>query len=104
MAKYIDAVKYKLSLLKKIDDFDMKQTLATSIMAETLRSIVIELDYLPAADVEEVRHGTWKWSGVCRRRKDDLRRDNFECSRCKRIAFQKANFCPNCGAKMDLTE
>lgn len=60
-----------------------------------------ELDYVPAADVVEVRHGEWvhtdlavRWDG-----KD-------ECSEChfhdwSRIDLSHFNYCPSCGAKMD---
>ena len=59
---------------------------------------------MPAADVATVVHGRWVW------REDDF---EFECSACKcgfdynktyelfDHGFQFANYCPNCGAKMD---
>ena len=51
-----------------------------------------------AADVEPVRHGKWlpttKWwqGGSAWKR----------CSECGILHLGKSNFCPNCGAKMDL--
>jgi DNA-directed RNA polymerase subunit RPC12/RpoP len=47
-----------------------------------------------AADVQPVRHGRWinhGWNTVC-----------SECG--EDYAFAKRNYCPNCGAKMDLKE
>ena len=49
---------------------------------------------MPAADVVPVVHGEWNWVG------------RWECSLCKHpwyIGWETpaANYCPNCGAKMD---
>ena len=47
----------------------------------------------PAADVEQVRRGRWKRYSTTM----------MECSLCgKHTARHKFNYCPNCGAKMDL--
>lgn len=66
----------------------------------------LELDYIaedienaPAADVAPVRHGRWLLRhvghGHC-----------WECSVCHKnpciYVTEDTNFCPNCGAKMDL--
>lgn len=46
------------------------------------------LYYMPAADVVEVKHGKWV---------------NLHCSVCGKIGWMdEDNYCPNCGAKMDL--
>ena len=56
------------------------------------------MDMLPTADVAEVRHGEW----IPTRDKDKK-----TCSRCAvthligQYPFGNANYCPNCGAKMD---
>lgn len=52
------------------------------------------IDDQPAADVVEVKQGEWiaSYEEFC------------ECSLCKYpvyAAWNKTNFCPNCGAKMD---
>lgn len=53
----------------------------------------------PAADVVTVRHGRW------REVEDEESRHLCECSICKEwLLFYYdfvANYCPNCGAKMD---
>lgn len=62
--------------------------------------ILESIDYAPSADVEPVRHGSFRmltFSG-----------DTIICSECK-MAYnifetngaENFNFCPNCGAKMD---
>ena len=57
----------------------------------------------PAADVVEVWHGRWESIGVL------VGLMNFEyfyrCTACgRRGGDTKTNYCPNCGAKMDLEE
>ena len=51
---------------------------------------------IPAADVAPVRHGRWN---------DSLARITPYCSVCghsHRCLIRTPNYCPNCGAKMDL--
>ena len=64
------------------------------VVAQTLKRYVKRQ---PAADVAPVRHGRWYWAkdGHCK------------CSVCEQYATVKrlvvtTNYCPNCGAKMDL--
>lgn len=71
------------------------------------------IELLPAADVEEVRCGRWEevdWVepdghgfGTVRTPKAGLR-----CNQCsnvfKKELLWKRNYCPNCGAKMDLED
>lgn len=59
------------------------------------------INYLPAADVEEVKHGKWI---------EYPRAHYFKCSECKEtVPYKKAvlirgkrkyKYCPHCGAKM----
>ena len=52
---------------------------------------------IPAADVEPVRHGHWV------KEKPDVL-IHWHCSVCKNCYYLEepnANYCPNCGAKMD---
>ena len=66
------------------------------------------INYLPTADVAEVKHG--KWIEV---QKENIWNDIvpvLECSACgkhtvgTRGIMTKSNYCPNCGAKMDLED
>lgn len=63
---------------------------------------------IPAADVAEVKHG--KWIEV---QKENIWNDIvpvLECSACGKYTvgtrgiMTKSNYCPNCGAKMDLED
>lgn len=49
------------------------------------------IDSMPTADVVDVVHGEWKWTGS----------NNLRCSECGDIAPTSYNYCPNCGARMD---
>ena len=57
---------------------------------------------IPAADVAPVRHGRWRWITYDANPKIG----NWHCTYCNRIpkSFQKEDFCPNCGAEMDLED
>ena len=51
---------------------------------------------IPTADVAEVKHGKWIKDRNC-----------YTCSECGFYYFannSKANYCPNCGARMDEEE
>ena len=55
---------------------------------------------LPAADVAEVVHGRWIWN-----EEGEIDWEQFyRCSNCGDKEYWGSNFCPNCGAKMDLEE
>ena len=58
-------------------------------------------DQIPAADVEPVRHAEWKLIGA-----DKLGRGGiWECTGlygCGKSFPLKCDYCPECGAKMDL--
>ena len=51
----------------------------------------------PSADVAPVRHGRW----MC---VDTDTEQFFLCNRCKKKEYWESNYCPNCGAKMDLEQ
>ena len=69
------------------------------------------IEFLPAADVAPVKHGTWievegdKLVGIDSNGKDMYRYYRYNiCAKCGKRNVIKSNFCPNCGAKMDLEE
>ena len=68
--------------------------------ADRFRDCIDLLDSIPAADVAPVRHGRWRWVAYDANPKIG----NWHCTYCNRIpkSFQKEDFCPNCGAIMDL--
>ena len=70
-------------------------------------------DQIPAADVMPVRHGRWEGyihSRYCGMDEfgEPVYRDGtvYYCSnpKCRRKTVVKENYCPHCGAKMDLTD
>ena len=58
-------------------------------------TLVSDLRDMKAADVAPVRHGRW----LC---VDTDTEQFFLCNRCKKKEYWESNYCPNCGAKMDL--
>ena len=71
--------------------------------------IAIEIEGLPAADVELVRHGRWisltdcsnagVYCSICH--KKVYKEDYAWCNRKNKV---RSAYCPNCGRKMDLEE
>ena len=62
-----------------------------------IESVLEYAENLPAADVAPVRHGHWV------KEKPDVL-IHWHCSVCKNCYYLEepnANYCPNCGAKMD---
>lgn len=63
------------------------------------------LDYFPAADVAEVKHGKWVFKFYCGNMSGyDY---GMTCSVCgkpthRQFAEKMPPFCPNCGTRMDL--
>lgn len=60
-----------------------------------IETVLEYAENLPAADVAPVRHGQWI----------DAREycGDYLCSNCEALyGTNKFNYCPNCGAKMDL--
>lgn len=51
---------------------------------------------MPTIDAEFVKHGHWEFIGGYGYQ--------YRCSNCIRCAEHRTNYCPNCGAKMDMDE
>ena len=96
MARYIDANK-----LKEVPIFNKKYSKGINEhFAFGLETVMEYIEDMPAADVQEVKHG--KWLIV----RDDFENTLNECSYCEIQYFcENGNlgfsYCPNCGAKMD---
>lgn len=83
-----------------VDRFRLRDKLYTED-AITMKGVAI-INNFPAADVVEVRHGRWIYTGI---------RGRFpacKCSACGNVENadwallgDNVNYCPNCGAKMD---
>lgn len=67
----------------------------TEDAVQGIETVLRAIDNAPTADVQEVRHGKWKWYS-------DM--VDVRCDLCGRFANQATDYCPNCGAKMDAEE
>nr|DAR17637.1 MAG TPA: zinc-ribbon containing domain protein [Caudoviricetes sp.] len=85
----------------------------SGIYADAYNDLAEDFHRIPAADVEPVRHGRWEvytHSRYCGNDEygDPVFMDGvvYYCSnpKCRRKTVIKENFCPSCGAKMDLEE
>ena len=81
MAEYIE----REALLKKMKNWHEKISLIACVNS------------MPAADVAPVRHGRWIMH-------DDEFGLTCECSACHIETMGDGDYCPNCGAKMELEE
>ena len=77
--------------IKKYSDDKSEANIITALIFQRFAK---EIEAIPAADVEPVRHGEWQEiNGI------------FSCSRCG-YSFEHEgykhffNYCPNCGAKL----
>ena len=89
MAKYIERESAIKSLL---NDSPEQVSYSREDAADCIR-------YMDAADVAPVRHGRWVAIKV------PNEWDRGQCSECRSIfnsSVWGTNYCPNCGAKMDL--
>ena len=106
MAEYIEREAAKDAIFEYIcghtmSKFPSEELLRASTMGA--EGAFNELDYVPAADVVEVRHGCWIVM-------DNRLHLDVKCSVCKssfyvykqgQYRIEQSNYCPNCGAKMD---
>ena len=93
MASYIDVDNLNVSDYIEVWECNCSENGKQVVMA------VDDLQYLPTADVQEVKHGKWisKATGLC------PRIEVWFCSECN-FAYRDlspSKYCPDCGAKMD---
>lgn len=67
----------------------------------SMYSVANAINSVPSADVAPVRHGKWnvEWDAERDQKRLFVR---IVCSNCGLKTGQKSNYCPNCGARMDL--
>lgn len=99
MARYVNLDE----AVQRIVDLKLKSARNNIVLAEDEEEIKDWLHRLPAADVQEVRHGRWIWSIM-----PVTGAIEHKCSVCETpyyMAFAMImNYCPNCGARMDEVE
>ena len=100
MGRYIDAGKIKVTADTMLVDGECYVPLLAVKQA---------IARTQTEDVEEIRHGRW----ILPRKKGCVIYDEVaykECSECGEVTFlaktkySQMNYCPNCGAKMDLED
>ena len=94
MAEYIE----REALMRRIKEIHCAE--CDSYQGVRCRACWVDdtLDYIdsePAADVAPLRHGRW----LC---VDTDTEQFFLCNRCKKKEYWESDYCPSCGAKMDL--
>lgn len=96
MAKYIELealMKYPI----RIDHYDKEHGKLDFVLG--IESVLEYAEALPIVDVVEVVHGRWVFKRGC------YEADECVCSECGQQlttrAKERANYCPNCGARMD---
>ena len=96
MAEYIN----REAAVKAFNNFDAGRAFSTHSTLLTSEEFAEYLYELPAADVMPVVHGRWIDNGA------NGYKWAFVCSMCGYVDGHpfdnRHNFCPNCGAKMDL--
>lgn len=91
--------------MRMIDADDINYQEHTECMGhgdfETVRTVTDkEIAEMPTLDAALVRHGRWEWLGPYRYNNDGV---IGTCSVCKvRLRLFAHNYCPSCGARMDL--
>ncbi len=101
MPRYIDAEPYKDMYIGKVFGVTIKAAKNLSFgdfHGEDFVKVA-NINEIPTADVQEVKHGKWV----------EVEKDVFECSHCKRYrihgcSIPEPRYCGNCGAKMNLED
>lgn len=103
MSKYIDADVLKDKMFNYYDCVNLN-TRKDNYNGETLMNYEVAdmiedcIDNAPIVDVQEIKHAKWETVGNYK----------VECTNCHHIRDIKTqcgwNFCPTCGAKIDLEE
>lgn len=102
MSRFIDAEQYPSRewMIDFLYDCGVRADIKVEEIADELLYI---LSNVPTADVVELIHGEWI---IHRNAEISHERliTNYECSICHTWSRYHSNYCPDCGAKMDLKE
>lgn len=69
-----------------------------SIQVEGFCRVERWIDIAPTIEAETIKHGRWKHHQY------GNTAGYYECDNCGKINSYESNYCPKCGAKMDLEE
>lgn len=105
MNKYIEENTLIEHLTKMLVTMAVNNTGYKTYVSNVCRDIAVNrlsvwLEFTPAADVVERKHGEWAEEGYCPFCKCDMPAfiEDWEWKRCR------TPYCPHCGAKMDESE
>lgn len=99
--EYIERGEIIRRIKLRIDDYNRDFNSFAPKMVLAYKELLNMVEYLPTADVQEVRHGKWIYVN------EDLDWADCKCSECgytdlfENCTESFYNFCPECGAKMD---
>lgn len=98
MAKYIEREKVLgvINELQRVCATEVPENKA-DIYDDVFEEVYGEMQRIPAADVQEVKHGEWRQEYRSGREINE----GFVSSCCDMWNERKTDYCPNCGAKMD---
>lgn len=105
VAEYIKREVLLVDLFEELDyESPMFSSLENKLFNKGMRCAIINVKNQPKVDVEEVRHGEWIHTDQA-----EYWTSKDECSECHyhtrdRSDLSFFNYCPNCGAKMDLMD
>ena len=92
MSEYISKERAEICVMSAIEGSEDEGVL------RALDDVRLAINSEPAANVEPVVHGHWKYV-------DDDVYTCYKCSACgSTLAGDKSRYCPGCGAKMDESE
>lgn len=102
MSRYIDAdlIEYKEIFVPMLDGMMVRTKKLDGLYAKRE-----DIEGLSTADVQEVKHGRWKYKTL-----DNFRKVECTCTHCgwsgvenydSYVDISDFEYCPNCGAKMD---
>ena len=98
MAEYIE----REAVIKELDNYGCAKGCVIGHHSGAVDVVADVVYNFPAADVAEVKHGTWDKSFAVGF--SGTKYYMYNCSVCGCLALKKSNekYCHNCGAKMDL--
>ena len=105
MPRYIDADKV-IEIIKNYGKGAVSERRMTLDAVDDIVYLAQAIDYIPVADVAEVKHGKWiatdeYMTDECSMCGTHIQIEDFEeCSYSPKCGIVKLNYCPHCGAKM----